>query len=223
MPVSGKLPQKKSSYRSTVLTNNRPRAMATKVDLRTRVFGFIPESQAHVLDCYCGLDGLLYDAVWRRAASYCGIDTEWHISDPRDRYVGDCMRVLRAIPTHELSRFNIFDMDPWGEPWPALVMIAKRRHWAAGELGAVTLTDGSETKLRFGRSSDAVKFLTGQSRFPTGPENALRMQRDCRAAWLKLMGCELVTCFEAVSQPRLTGAHRGGPKMMYSTIVFRGV
>lgn len=198
----------------TKKTDNRPAATTAKLQLRNYALKAI--SPANVLEVYCGIDGVMFEGCWREAQSCAGIDQRYQLSDARDRYVGDSIRVLRCL---DLSRFNVFDVDAYGDPWPALILIAKRRRWAAGERGAICITDGSSMNARFGQASASITELTGLREFPTGVESAERVRQMCRSAWRKLAGVSVVQCYEAVSERGKTGNLR----MVYSTLIVEGV
>ena len=196
-------------------TDNRQKALSAKVALRSAAIEHV--KRARVLDVFAGIDGVMHDLVWRRAEFYAGIDIEYQFSqDARRRYVGDSLRVLRNI---DLSMFNIFDVDAYGDPWGALTIIAKRRRWLPGELGAIVITDGGMARTKFGQASAAIAALTGVRSMPSGKETADALRRQCRAAWLSLADVELVAAREAISK---SGDSGGSLVMAYTLLAIQG-
>jgi len=109
-------------------TDNNQNGKNAKAILRENVLAALPE--AHVFDVFCGLEGMMHAKVWHKAASYVGCDQRWQMSDPRQRYVGDSLRVLRCV---DLQPYNVFDVDAYGDPWPALFILMHRRTWQPGD------------------------------------------------------------------------------------------
>lgn len=195
-----------------VKTDNRPSATAAKVSLRRRVLERMEPTR--VLDAFCG-NGAMYDAVWREAAEYTGIDERYEWPDARRRYVGDNRRILRAI---DLGRFNIFDFDAYGSPWEQMLILAERRQWAPGERGAIVLTDGSSMKTRYGRLGRALATLVGQSTVPPSTKNDEWIGDVALRAWSKKAGVRVTAMWRAVSLAGATGGH----KMVYSAALLEG-
>jgi hypothetical protein len=73
-------------------------------------------------------------ARWRRARR-CRCDLRWSPGDTRPAFVAAKRRVLRCI---DLCRFGVFDLDAYGLPREAALIIAGRRTARPG---------GSYTKL----------------------------------------------------------------------------
>ena len=121
--------------------DNNPIALAAKLGLRERVLEKV--RPARVFDCCCGVDGEMWGA-WEHADSYLGCDVRYRVWDHRHRVVSDYETALRAF---DLQRFNVFDVDVYGEPWVPLFLIATRRKWAPKEIGAVVITDGSHLSV----------------------------------------------------------------------------
>lgn len=135
--------------------HNSSRGLGAKLEMRRNVLAEM--GQARVLECYCGPVGEMTRA-WDGAASVSGIDMVWRPEDARRRFVGDTLRILRAI---DLGEFNVFDIDAFGAPWPAFETIAKRRGFVAGELVGLVVTDGGSLKLRLGAMGHAQARLLG--------------------------------------------------------------
>jgi hypothetical protein len=187
-------------------------AARAKVELRLRVLDAIGADRARVLDAYCGVDGKMYREAWAKAAAYVGCDKEWHPSDTRPRFVGDTLLVLRAL---DLSDFNVFDVDAYGSPWEAMVIIAARRAWDAGEQGAIVFTDGSDGKTRFGGSTRGLSQVVGSSTAHKTLRAPLR--EVALGAWLKRCNLEPLNIWRA----RGYSGAVGSIVMNYVSVVFR--
>lgn len=59
---------------------------------------------------------------WRRAG-YVGCNPRWFLEDPRPAFVTGKRAVLRGI---DLGRFGFFDLDAYGSPREAALMIGGR-------------------------------------------------------------------------------------------------
>lgn len=196
-------------------THNRPGALEAKAALRRHVLELV--QPARVLDAYCGPIGEMHRAVWHGATSYVGIDQEWRREDARTRFVGDTCTILRAI---DLNAFNVFDLDAFGSPWDAALIVAARRAWEPGERGAVVFTDGSGMCTSFG---DRVPRALGElvqihATVAAGRAGAEALHRMAVTAWARRAGVEIERRWLAVS---LAGAV-GALPMFYSAAVFTG-
>ena len=206
---------RKPAPRSTKKTHNRANAVEAKRTLRRNVLERV--EPARVFDVYCGPDGDMWSNVWRDAADYIGCDLEWKPEDPRRRYVGDSLRVLRAV---DLSGYNVFDIDAFGSPWEATLILLARRKWAKGERGAVVFTDGSGMKTRFGDCiPGALRELVGVQAAPgSGTDGAEFLHRMGVSAFLKRAGVDVLGRWTATSAS--SGA--GNIPMFYTSVVFEG-
>jgi hypothetical protein len=121
------------------LSDNNKQGKKAKIAIRQKVLDEIGSVNTRVLDFFCGVDGKMYNAVWEQARYYAGIDMRWDFRhDERMRYVGDNKIFARHL---ELEKYNVFDVDAYGNPWEILEIISKRRKWELGERGALTFTD----------------------------------------------------------------------------------
>jgi hypothetical protein len=135
--------------------NSKP-AEKAKARIREIVLAGIGEENARVLDCFAG-EGRMYQAVWKQAAGYVGIDRDqWFADDERVTFKADNLRVLRAI---DLRNFNIFDLDAHGSPWHQAYIIAARRGVAPGERLGLAITDGLGLKMNMGGAEKAFAKL----------------------------------------------------------------
>jgi hypothetical protein len=192
-------------------TDNNESGTRAKAELRTNVLEAMGE--AHVFDVYCGLEGVMHSLVWHRAASYMGCDLRWNMSDKRRRFVGDSLRVLRCV---DLSPYNVFDVDAYGDPWPSMIVLMARRTWKPGERGAVVITDGSLLKTRFGVSTRGITELAGMGvRFAPTHQSGEMLGRLALSAWLKRQSLKPVHLWEAVA-----ASAKGSNKMHYTALVF---
>lgn len=95
--------------------NSSPRF---KTYLRER---FLPP-ESRVLDLYCG-EGEMYRKVYKeRAKEYLGVD-KFKIHDP-----SLCIKMdnRRFIAIHDLTKYNVFDLDAYGSPWKLFYHTVKR-------------------------------------------------------------------------------------------------
>ena len=65
-------------------TDNRPSATKAKLELRRHALAALAP-HAHVLEVYCGIDGVMFEGCWRDATSCAGIDERYRFGDARDR------------------------------------------------------------------------------------------------------------------------------------------
>lgn len=196
-----------------VQVDNNAHGKTAKVEIRELVLEHV--QPARVFDAFCGVDGIMHRAVWHRADAYIGCDLKWDIADERPRYCGDSLRVLRNV---DLSPWNVFDIDCYGDPWSALHIIMHRRFWAKGELGAVVFTDGSAARTRFGRSSKAIQKMTGlPEKFAPTHLSAAPISGIAIANWINQQELSIVK--------RWTAAARNSKQfesIRYTGLVFRG-
>lgn len=139
-------------------THNSASAAHAKVSMRDALMEHIGAASCRVFDAYAG-PGAMHDAVWCRAASYVGCDTEW-FQDARRVFVADNQLVMRAI---DLDAFNVFDLDAFGSPWECATILAARRRVSPGEVVGLCLTDGSGLKLKMSGVPHALARLAGVS------------------------------------------------------------
>jgi hypothetical protein len=192
--------------------DNNPNAKHAKIELREHVLAHV--KPARVFDVFCGLDGMMHRAVWHKADSYVGCDQHWQMSDPRRRFVGDSLRILRCV---DLSPWNVFDVDAYGDPWPALYVLLHRRVWRPGELGALCITDGSTLITLFGVGSPAMAALTGVgTKFAPTHTAAAAIGRIALQNWLERQQLTLLHLWETTIP-----ADRSSNKMRYSAVVFQ--
>lgn len=200
-------------------TDNRADSARSKLELRRLAVAELRKLGApvRVLETCCGVEGKM-SAGWDGADLLEGIDEKYRPWDRRRRYIGDAMIVLRAI---DLQRFNVFDVDPYGHPWPFLRRLQRRR-WKRGELGAVTVTDGGSLAMRWGAQNipaDLLYYVPGLtliSRAGKTPETARSAvladtHRRAVRAYLSRCGLTMLRRWEV----------EGGNGMLYSSVVFR--
>lgn len=190
---------------------NHPLALTAKVGLRRRVLDQV--KPARVLDLFCG-EQVLWRAVWQYAQEYVGCDdTPWTMAeDPR--YACDNRRLLRCL---DLQAFNVFDLDAFGSPWEQMTILAARRAWRPGEIGAVVVTDGSTLKTRWGEMPGAMRGLCGFSgtRIPATMVKSEELRRLALAGFARRAGVRPFKQWEAI-----------GPSpayVYYAAIVFKGI
>lgn len=197
--------------RASPKRHNHPAARDAKVTIRRSVLVEIGAEAARVFDAYAGA-GEMFHAVWRAAADYVGCDKTW-FQDERRLYVADNLRVLRAV---DLGRFTIFDLDAFGSPWEAAIIIAARRRVEPGERVGIVLTDGSGLKIRQGGIPKGLAELSGLRGKPAG---LTRWQDDVTdmaiASLCRRMQAQVIRRSDAVGT---TGA-----RVRYIGLVIEGV
>lgn len=184
-----------------------------KIELRQWVLSQV--QPARVFDVFAGIDGEMHRGAWKDADAYVGCDARWDpAADDRSRYVSDFRRVLRSV---DLQPWNVFDVDSYGMPWEAMLIIGARRRWAAGELGAVVCTD-SALRAKFGYASHAQVAAVGlvdRKLGKTSREQHRSMTWLALARWARSSGVEIVAC-------RHLAGRAAGADMQYFAAVFRG-
>lgn len=195
-------------------TDNRHGALKAKAELRRNVLAMV--DPANVLDVYCGESGAMHAQVWKDACAYSGIDERWNWrDDARRRYVGDAHTILRAIDLH---RFNLFDVDAYGDPWPAMLIIGARKKWRPDEIYAAVTTEAGQLN-KFNRLSNAQAQLIGAaSRISGGSGSAFAkaISEHLPRQWLEMFGMRLIKMWRAYS-PR---AQSGNVQMTYTAMIF---
>ena len=202
---------------SAAKLHNAGRAVKAKADIRLHVLEHV--RPARVFDAFCGPTGEMWQRVWREADDYVGVDREWHITDPRRRYVGDNVAVMRSI---DLGRFNIFDLDAFGSPYELLCILLARRPWARDERGGLIVTDGTSGKLRFGQVFGALGALTkfkGGNRIAPSAGTARQLQTMALTRWCERARVKPLRMWE-VDTP---GSGKGSFAMRYVAVVFDGL
>ena len=193
--------------------HNSAQGLAAKVAMRRNVLAELPA--AHVLDTFCGPVGEMHRLVWQYAASYAGIDRDWLWTDARRRYVGDSLAICASL---DLSRFNVFDIDAFGALWPHMLLLARRRKWAAGERGAVVTTDGSSMDTRLGRMPKSLRAFLGLTKWQAKTAEANELHRAALAEWYRRSGVKPLRSWHSTSN----GSGKGRMLMHYRAIVFEG-
>lgn len=189
-------------------TNNHPRALAGKIELRRKLLAAIPEPR--VLDAFRG-SGVIAGKVYHSVASYTPCDMVWH-RDGKPQFVCDNKRLLRHL---DLREFNLFDFDAYGSPWPLVEILAFRRPLTCGETIGLALTDGSSMKARLGRMERALASLSGVDIRTRG---ANRDWRNLTIMALRGTARRMNANLESVSIIDLSAKR----SIVYSCAIFRG-
>lgn len=103
--------------------------LAEKMDCKISVF-----------EAYVGSGGMQYSA-WDKSV---GVDKNFS-PHTKNAYLGDTMHLIRCI---DLNQFNVFDVDAFADPWPAIAEICKRRK--SGRIGIVLTASGLGNTLAGG-------------------------------------------------------------------------
>jgi len=191
---------------------NAERGWRAKVDVRRRVLEALGPAQTRVFDAYAG-PGLMYREVWAQAARYVGCDETW-FKDDRCCFVADNRRVLRCI---DLQAFTCFDFDAFGSPWEQVLILAARRHLAAGERLGLILTEGSSIYTRQSGLPHAFREAAGLTRAADKGTGRVHDEMISRALYrtVRRMGGKVVREWWA------NGA--SAAKMRYIGVVVEGV
>lgn len=194
-------------------TDNSDEAMDAKVAMRKACIDWVGD--ASVLDLFCG-DGEMRRRAWTDCR-YVGCDKKmWRIGD-HPRFVCDNTVLLRHI---DITGFNVFDVDAYGSPWTQMHIISARRRWAAGERGAVVITDGTSMRTRFGSQPRDMAVVAGSmsTDTPATVNAALDAQRDALRGWIRRSNVSVNRAMEA----RSNGSGKGGNVQTYTAILFTG-
>jgi len=106
----------------------------TKTELRSIVKAEMGPTACRVLETHAG-PGVMRDSSWSDVASVYGIDTDpYSVSE----CIGDAGQLLRR---EDLGRWNVFDIDPFGDYAEFLWLIGQRRQ--IDEPIAILCTDGT--------------------------------------------------------------------------------
>lgn len=196
-------------------TDNRPHALAAKIEIRSNVLAAMGD--AEVFEAFCGR-GEMYRAVWSKARGYAGCDiVPWRHTDP-PRFVADNRRLMRCL---DLSRFNVFDFDAYGSPWEQMEILAHRRTWARGERVGMALTDGGLMKLRFGGNTPgAIARISGVTKALSSERAAKDITNATLRAWLDMTRLRVTKLWKAESA---TAAQGTRTSMLYLGFVAEGV
>lgn len=126
-----------------------------KIALRLK---HLPEN-AHVLDCFCGT-GQMHKGVYKgRAASYLGLDKN-KVHDPDLCLLTDN---IQYIQRHDVSSYDVFDLDDWGSPWKLMYLILRKHEGAKLTL---FVTDGL---VMYNKVNQTVsKFVSATEQVPKG-------------------------------------------------------
>lgn len=195
-------------------TDNARAAKQAKVELRRNVLELV--KPARVFDAFCG-DGNMWRSVWKDAAAYVGCDiVAWTPDVEFRRFQADNRIVMRSI---DLSPINVFDFDAYGSPWDLMWILLHRRRWAAGELGAVVLTDGTSLKARWGSLPTSLAQLLAMDRdnFPRKADTDW-LGKAALKRWTELAKVKPLRLWQAQGR----GSGLGGARMTYSALVFAG-
>jgi hypothetical protein len=201
---------KRARWRVGRKTTNHPQAVAAKTELRAHLLDAFP--RARVFDAFAG-DGEMFRAVWHLADRYVGCDTRF-VWDDRRTYVGDNRILMRAL---DLTPYNIFDLDAFGNVWEQIVLLARVRQLAPGERIGIAYTDGTPRAMALLSHPKALVNLVGP-----GAKMGLRAWSLEEHERLAILACE-----EAARRmggnverhwvaPRPTG---GGPGQFYGAFI----
>lgn len=113
--------------------NARPK---TKADLRRRMLARLGLPEYRVLEFFGG-PGEMHRRAWHDAVERVAID---HDPESTADYLGDAFDVARRL---DLTRFDVFDVDPFASPWWAVWLVGQRVKGQTGRRIGFALTDGA--------------------------------------------------------------------------------
>lgn len=193
--------------------DNHDKALPTKLELRRLALEAVGgPASARVLDLFAGR-GQMYRNVWQQAAGYLGNEKEQAkvLAHPAPVHHAKAAQVIVSI---DLQPWNIFDVDPYGNPWPELIAIGNRRRLAPGERVAFTITDGTPRLATFGTTVHALaRLIDAPPRAPGGHRRWPEMARKGLATLAGRMGGELLS---------LRAPEIGSRGMFYAVAVMEG-
>ena len=116
----------------------------------------LPED-ACVLDLFCG-NGHMYELAYKsRVFEYHGVDRK-KIHNPD---ICTLMDNNKFIDRHDISKYNVFDLDDYGCPWSLLYVILRK---SRQRMLTVFLTDGLVTQQKLG--GKVAKWVSATERLP---------------------------------------------------------
>lgn len=126
--------------------------LAIKLKLRRMLLQRLGLPSYRVLELYGG-PGEMRRSAWHDAAEVVSIDSD---IDSEATYLGDSIATVRHM---DVSRFDVFDIDPFSDPWHGLYTVGRCVHPSGRRLG-VCLTDGAVGLVR--RQPDRPHWAWGQ-------------------------------------------------------------
>jgi len=124
-----------------------------KAELRKRN---LPEN-ACVLDCFCGNGEMYKNAYLGNVLKYHGLDKE-KVHDPE---ICTLINNTIYISRHDLSEYNVFDLDDYGSPWRLMYLILKKQ--PPGEI-MMFVTDGLVLHQKL--DGKVTKFVSATENIP---------------------------------------------------------
>jgi len=124
-----------------------------KVALRRRLL----PADSSVLDLFCGRGEIYHGAYKGRVKEYRGVDKE-KVHDTTLCTIEDNMVWVK---THDIERFNVFDLDDYGSPWGLLYLLMSK---VVRDDIVVYMTDG--LPLHLGLMTTPTKFCSATSAIP---------------------------------------------------------
>jgi len=110
--------------KATIKTNNDPSAYEKKIQLRLNSLERVNGGSARVLECFGG-EGLLWNEVKKRSDKNIQVFSIDQKDYRKFQYKGDSLKVL---PSLDLSRFQIIDLDSYGIPFSHMEVLFRKRY-----------------------------------------------------------------------------------------------
>ena len=116
----------------------RNSSITAKVAVRKNLIRLLDVDDPWILDAFCGA-GSMHREAYNSTKNYLGLDVNFY-DDDRKTIVCDNTRMLRQL---DIEPFDIFDLDAYGSPLNAFVLICSRLKWGTKSKVGVVMTEGS--------------------------------------------------------------------------------
>lgn len=105
-------------------TNNDPKAVELKIQLRVDSIKELQKEEASVLECFGG-EGYLWREVQKRVNTKINVFSIDEKKYSRFQFQGNSLKVL---PSLNLQRFDIIDLDSYGIPYAHMAQVLNKRY-----------------------------------------------------------------------------------------------
>lgn len=156
-----------------------------KVSIRNQILTSI--KSPIVLDMFCG-EGHIYNSCYKNTATeYIGLDNT-KVHDDKLCHICDNEEYIRK---NDISRFNVFDSDAYGNGWKLAFLCAKK---TSSPMFAIFVTDGLCNSLRLGGQARFVRAMLDVPR---------KMKIPAMVRWHTLFVARCIRKIEEYSESKL--------------------
>lgn len=134
-----------------------PKTDNSHVELKSHLRRRLLPKDARVLDLFCGRGEMYHGTYKGRVKEYRGVDKE-KVHDTSLCTIDDNMAWVK---THDIERFNVFDLDDYGSPWDLIYLVMSK---AKQKEIAMFVTDG--LVLRAKMMTSPTKFVSATNLIP---------------------------------------------------------